>query len=461
MTEDFLIKFSGKPMWKIILILAWPIVTEQLLQTAVNYIDTAMVGRIGIDASAAVGTTVAVTWMFNGLMNALGVGYSVLMAHQLGAGHREKARDIVRQGQLAALVGGALLCVVTVCIIAPYLPIWLGVERDIALLSTDYMRITGAASIFNMILIMNSNILRCIGDTKTPMLFNLMMNALNVVGNYFLIYPSKELFIAGHRFVLHRANLGVQGAAAATALSIVSAGTGLALFFIKENRDIFTQARKGAWRDGEIMRRALCMGFPVAMERVMISTGNIIMTGIVAGLGKLSTAANQFACAAESVCVLPAYGFSLAGMTLIAQFLSAGEKEKAFCAGRLCIRICTATTLSASVGMFLLAGPLIQLFTPDAGAAALGAHMLRIEAFAEPFLGIAIATGGLLRGAQDTKKPFYISLIGTWLVRLPSAFVLVRICSPRLSGIWIAMLIDWTVRAAISMWQFYRAFRVC
>ena len=195
MTEDFLIKFSGKPMWKIILILAWPIVTEQLLQTAVNYIDTAMVGRIGIDASAAVGTTVAVTWMFNGLMNALGVGYSVLMAHQLGAGHREKARDIVRQGQLAALVGGALLCVVTVCIIAPYLPIWLGVERDIALLSTDYMRITGAASIFNMILIMNSNILRCIGDTKTPMLFNLMMNALNVVGNYFLIYPSKELFI--------------------------------------------------------------------------------------------------------------------------------------------------------------------------------------------------------------------------------------------------------------------------
>lgn len=119
MTEDFLIKFSGKPMWKIILILAWPIVTEQLLQTAVNYIDTAMVGRIGIDASAAVGTTVAVTWMFNGLMNALGVGYSVLMAHQLGAGHREKARDIVRQGQLAALVGGALLCVVTVCIIAP------------------------------------------------------------------------------------------------------------------------------------------------------------------------------------------------------------------------------------------------------------------------------------------------------------------------------------------------------
>ena len=143
MTEDFLIKFSGKPMWKIILILAWPIVTEQLLQTAVNYIDTAMVGRIGIDASAAVGTTVAVTWMFNGLMNALGVGYSVLMAHQLGAGHREKARDIVRQGQLAALVGGALLCVVTVCIIAPYLPIWLGVERDIALLSTDYMRITG------------------------------------------------------------------------------------------------------------------------------------------------------------------------------------------------------------------------------------------------------------------------------------------------------------------------------
>ena len=217
------------PAWKQVLFLSWPTIVELLLQTAVNYVDTAMVGSIGVNATAAVSITMSTIWLINGFMNAVGIGYSVLAAHSIGEGNYEQAKVIIRQSILAIGVAGIFLTLIVTLFIAPNLPAWMHAEKEVVPLARSYLRIIGMGYLFNISLIVCSNLLRCAGDTKTPMKFNILTNIINVVGNYLLIYPSKEIQLFGKNFLLQRAGLGVSGAAAATSMSIAFSGIGLLL----------------------------------------------------------------------------------------------------------------------------------------------------------------------------------------------------------------------------------------
>ena len=181
------------PVWKLILTLAWPTIVEQLLQTAVNYVDTAMVGSIGTGATAAIGVTTTTIWLINGLMNGLGVGFSVMVARRIGEGRFEDARAIIRQAMLATVAMGLFLTAAVELVVAPNLPRWMGAEADVIPQAVGYFRTIGAVYLFNMGLVMGSGILRCTGDTKTPLKYNLMTNVINVVGNFLLIYPTREI----------------------------------------------------------------------------------------------------------------------------------------------------------------------------------------------------------------------------------------------------------------------------
>ena len=119
------------PVWKLILTLAWPTIVEQLLQTAVNYVDTAMVGSIGTGATAAIGVTTTTIWLINGLMNGLGVGFSVMVARRIGEGRFEDARAIIRQAMLATVAMGLFLTAAVELVVAPNLPRWMGAEADV------------------------------------------------------------------------------------------------------------------------------------------------------------------------------------------------------------------------------------------------------------------------------------------------------------------------------------------
>ncbi|MEG0803361.1 MAG: MATE family efflux transporter, partial [Pygmaiobacter sp.] len=224
MTNQIKLMDNNTNIYKIILMLAWPAVVEQLLQTIVNYVDTAMVGAIGVNATAAIGVTSSTIWMLNGFMQAVGVGYSVQVARHIGAGETEEAKSVIRQAVLAVLVLGAGLSAILMFFIAPNLPILMKVEPEVAPMAESYLRIIGMSYVCNMALIVCSNIMRCAGDTKTPMKYNILTNLINVVGNFFLIYPSREIVLLGREMVLPRAGLGVAGAAISTAIAISFSG---------------------------------------------------------------------------------------------------------------------------------------------------------------------------------------------------------------------------------------------
>lgn len=442
------------PSWKVILLLAWPTIIEQILQTAVNYVDTAMVGSIGTYATAAIGVCTSTIWLLMGVMNIAGVGFSVMVARRIGEGDHESARAIIRQALLATVLLGLSITMVVELIVAPNLPRWMGADEEVLPHAVAYFRIIGAGYLFNTALLVTSGILRCMGDTKTPLKYNLMTNIINVIGNFLLIYPTREITLFGSSFTMPGAGWGVAGAATATVFATAFSATCMTLTLFLRKGPLQVHLHEDYRPHREILSQALRLGVPSFLERATISVGQICTTAMITGLGTAAIAAHQLANTGESLCYMPIFGFATAATTLVAQNLGAGDKERAYQQGRLCNWMAVGVMCCTSAVMFALAPQIIRIFSDDPQVIALGSQVLRIEAFAEPFFAIASVVGGVLRGAGDTKWPFYISLAGMWLLRVPVAYVLINGFGWSLHAVWVGMALDLIVRGLISFWRF-------
>lgn len=438
---------------RIIWYLAWPTIIEQILQSMVQYVDSAMVGALGAAATAAVAVNTSTIWLLNGLMNAAAVGFSVLVAREIGAGNLAHARDVVRQSILSTVIMGLTLTVV-MQMIAGSLPYWMGAAMDVAPNAVIYMRYISAVFPFTMGMIVFSAIIRSSGDTRTPLLFNLLTNILNIIGNFLLIFPTRRLHLGGGSFIMWGAGMGVGGAALSSA--IATSFSGICLFialFVKDHPARISW--KGDWKfDAGLLKTVARLGTPVALERATLSFGQIALTKLVTGLGTVSLAAHHLANTAESITYLPPSGFSTAATTLVAQSLGNRDKELAKRYGKLCTVYGTILMTAMGILLYIFAPSLMRVFTKDTAVIELGAKVLRIEAFAEPFFGLSMLVFGVLRGAGDTKGPFLISIVGMWIVRLPLAWALVSFTGLGLAGAWIAMMSDLVVRGICCLWRF-------
>lgn len=447
------------PPYKIILLLAWPTIVEQILQTAVNYVDTAMVGSIGAqatNATAAIGVNTSTIWLILGVMNAVGVGFSVIVARRIGQGLIEDARQAIRQAILSIFVVGSVLTLVVELFIAPNLARWMGADAQVQPLARQYMYTIGAVYLFNTALVVCSNILRCTGDTKTPMRFNILTNVINVALNFLLIYPTRTVEVLGFSFTMKGAGLGVLGAALATAAATVFSGSCMFIALFRRHSATQIHLHESYRPDKDVLRQAVKLGVPTALERATISIGQIVMTALISGCGTVALSANQLANTGESLCYMPVFGFSVAATTLVAQSLGAGEQSLAFRYSQWCLRLSVLVMLVTSTVMFIFAPQIMYLFIKDEEVIRLGALVLRIEAFAEPLLAIGTVCAGILRGAGDTRWPFYVSVAGMWCVRVTLALLLIKVFHWGLTAVWVAMALDWLARASISMVRFYR-----
>jgi putative MATE family efflux protein len=444
---------SRRKVW----MLAWPTIVEQLLMTVVTYVDAAMVGSVGVNATAAIAVNTSVIWLLQGLMAGLGVGSSVLVAKKIGEGQEEQARDILRQSVVGMVILGLFLVLIGQLVLAHNLPRWMNAEEVLRGPAEQYMRIVSTAFLFQVILAVGGAIIRGAGDTRTPMRYNILNNIVNIIGNFLFIYPTRTVSLFGRTLTVWGADMGVGGAALGTAISFTVAGL-LTLHHLFSKKSRISISVKGPLLENfrpnrDILEQIVRLGLPAAFERMTLSSGQIVITALVTGMGSTILAAHQLATTAESICYMPVYGFNVASTTLVAQSLGAGEKKMAKEYASACIRYGLAIMVVCATLMFAFAPKMIWLFIKDSAVIALGAAMLRIEAFAEPCVAVANVASGILRGAGDTRWPFYISLIGMWLVRLSLALILIKGFGVGLVGIWIPMAIDWTVRMLISLWR--------
>ncbi|MBQ9961144.1 MAG: MATE family efflux transporter [Firmicutes bacterium] len=442
------------PPGRIVFLLAWPAIVEQLLQTLVTYVDAAMVGSVGVDATAAVAVGTSFIWLLIGIMNGVGVGYSVMVGQSIGEGNLLKAKKIIRQSVLVMVISGTFLIIITELIIAPNLARWMGAEESIHQDVQNYISIIGWTMIFEVFIIVAGAIIRGSGDTRTPMIYNVVNNIANIVFNFIFIYPVREVSIGDVTFEVWGMGLGVSGAAVGTALASALSGTlmFLTLFLSKSNVRI---SLKDDYRFSKsINGEMVSLAVPVAFERVIHQSGQMMVTALATGLGNVALAAHQLANTAESMCFLPTFGFSVASMTLVAQSIGAGDKELAKTYAKLSIKYGVLIMLVTASLLFIFAPQLMGLLIKDSAVIGLGALVLRIQAFAEPCLAITNISSGIFKGTGDTKWPFYIAVIGMWVVRIIPAVILIKIFNVGLVGIWIPMGLDWLARASISLYRF-------
>lgn len=438
---------------KTILLLAWPTIAEQILQIMVSYADTAMVGSLGANATASIAINNSLINLINGIMNAAALGFSVQMARRLGEGSAEKARQVIRQGLLVMVIGGIGLTL-AIQLAAGQVPRWLGASQSILGHASAYLRIVSSAFLMNISVIFCGTMLRFSGDTKTPLLFNVLTNVLNIIGNYFLIFQPHTVHLFGRSFKVWGAGMGVEGAAIATAIATTFSG-GMLLRALLNDKFPLKISLKGDFQfDRDIMHFAWHLGAPAAYERLILSSGQILMTRLVAGLGTASLAAYHLANTAESISYMPGYGLAVAATTLVAQSLGAGKPLLAWQYGKRCTQYGVGIMAFAGQLMFVFSKNLMMLFTPDPQVIALGSIGLKIMAFSEPFFAMAIVISGALRGAGDTRRPFYYTASGMWGVRVGTVILLCYILKIGVYGAWIGMILDLMVRGLLSLGRF-------
>ena len=431
-----------------VMTLALPAIIEQIMITMVQYVDTAMVGSLGSQATAAVGLTSSTTWLIGGILSAAAVGFSVQVAQYVGAGKEDKARAVTGQAMKFTVLFGLLITVLAVLLSGP-LPRWLNGDSEIISPASAYFRIYAYALPFNFCVQMLSSIIRCAGDTRTPMRLNLSINLLNMIFNFLLIYPTRTLTVFGRSFRMWGADLGVQGAAWGSflALLLVSAAF-LAVYFTRESA---IRPKKGERYPFEkaCLSTTVRLGIPVALERCAMSMAQIVITALISKVGVAAVAANHLAVTAESISYMPAYGVAAAATTMVGQALGAKRKDLARKFSHIATWIGVFIMTCGGLLLYLLADPLIRLFTPDTEVIELGRQVLRIVSFAEPFFGMSIVVTGALRGAGDTKAPFILGLISMWGVRITLSMLLVGRLG--LAGAWVAMAVELGVRGVLFL----------
>ena len=430
---------------RLIVNLSIPSILAQISATVMFFIDASMVGHLGARASAAIGLVETTGWLLGGLASAANMGFSVQVAHYIGANNFEAARRVLRQSLVCCLIWAVSITLIALSC-SPFLPYWLGGTDEIAHDASLYFMLFSVFGIFFQMEGLAGSMLKCSGNMKIPSMLNILMCVMDVVFNYLFIYLLE---------------LGVMGAALGTGVAMLITA-GLMLYFLLWRSDmlgIFKKQREQresfpAFRPtSDVVTTALKIGAPMGLQHMLMGSAQIVSTLIVAPLGTIAIAAHSLAITVESLCYMPGFGISEAATTLVGQGIGAGQKQLTRSFANMSVSLGIGVMTLMGVLMFIFAHELMSVMSPVAAIQALGAYCLRIEAFAEPMFAAAIVCNGVFIGAGDTLKPAIMSLCSMWGVRLTLAALLAR--EYGLKGVWTAMAIELTFRGVIFLCRLF------
>lgn len=432
-------QLTGREKLELIVELSIPSMLAQITTVMMFFIDAAMVGHLGAAASASIGLVETTTWLMGSILSAVSLGFSVQVAHFIGANDFTRARQVFRHALVCGVAFSVLMALVGASI-HQSLPYWLGGKDDIAPMSSGYFLIFSLTLPAVLLFHLMSAMLKSAGEMRVPSLLSIMMCGLDVAFNYLFIYVLK---------------LGVVGAALGTMSAYFFTVIPMAWQAICKNKIIALRLDRTpfVWM-GSYVRNAVKISFPVAVQNILMGSAQVVSTLIVAPLGNVAIAANSFAITAESLCYMPGYGVGDAATTLVGQTYGAGRSDLCKNFAHLTIGVGMLVMAFMGVVMFVFAPEMIGFLSPVEEIRLLGAMVLRIEAFAEPFFAAAIVSYAVCVASGDTLKPAAMSLFSMWCVRLTLAYVLAQ--SYGLRGVWVAMATELTFRGIIFLLRIRR-----
>ncbi|MBR0533820.1 MAG: MATE family efflux transporter [Bacteroidales bacterium] len=432
---------------RLTLYLCGPAIMAQVASVLLQFIDASMVGSLGANPSASIGLVSTTTWIFGGFAIAAAQGFSVQVAHLIGSNDFAQARNVVRQGLVSVIVFSICLSLAGLSIAGP-LPGWLGGSPEINGAASAYFRTYEMFLPASQLVFLGATMLSCSGNTKVPAMLNVMMCVLDVIFNFLLIFPTRDISLFGAQVTMPGAGMGVRGAALGTGLSEAITAVAMLYFLLVRSKELSIVHETGSFRPtSHCLKHALGISGPMWVQNVIMRGAHIASTVIVAPLGAVAIAANSFAITAESFCYMPGYGMGDAATTLVGQSIGAKRRELVRSFSRITLVLGMGMMSALAVVMYFIAPQLMSLLSSDPDVVALGARVLRIEAFAEAGYAAAIVAYGSCVGASDTTVPSIMNLASMWLVRIVPAIFLTRIYG--LVGYWICMCVELNVRGLL------------
>lgn len=431
---------SGYLNWdmiKIIVALAWPTVVEQAMQTAVQYIDTAMVGSLGTQATAAVGATSTVNWLISGSIGALSIGFLAFIAKACGANDKAAAKKSVSQAVFVTLVVGVFFTALTLGI-SGYVPVWMQVDESIQSMAAKYFFILYIPMLPRTASIMFGTVLRAAGDTKTPMKVGVLVNIINIILNFLLIYPTRTVSWFGLEFTMFGAGYGVLGAAASSAIAFAFGG--IYITVVLWRHPMVSPKGQSIKPDMEILRPCLKVAVPNMLQRFGTSLGYVAFASMINSLGEVATAAHTIANTVESAFYIPGFGMQTAAATLAGNAYGAKDNKRMKDTAAMFIPIVVGLMIISGGALFIFAPSLMGIFSKSPQVIHLGSTVLRMVALSEPFYGFSIIVEGFLMGVGKTKIPFMFNLAGMWGVRIVGTFICTQLLGLNLVAAWGCMI---------------------
>ena len=445
---------SRNEKFNLIIQLSIPSILAQVTTVLMFYIDAGMVGSLGAEPSAAIGLVEPATWLIFSLVSAVTMGFSVQVAHFIGANDFPKARAVMRHGYVFGLCFSLLMLLIAF-LIGPRLPIWLGGGTDIQHDAMVYFLIFSCITPFHLIEYMSGAMLKVAGDMRRPSMMAILMCVLDVIFNYFLIFPTRTISLFGIELTMPGLGAGVAGAALGSLLAFVCVALPLAYYAIFRSPILAWKQdiERFSWR-WQYIWNALKISAPMGLQYLLMNGAQLVSTMIVAPLGNIAIAAHSFAITAESLCYMPGYGISEAATTLVGQSVGADRRDLHRSFAWMTVFLGMIVMAFMGVVMYIFAPEMIGLLSPVTAIQDLGTSILRIEAFAEPFFAAAIVAYSVCVGAGDTLKPSMINLGSMWLIRLTLAYCLAS--QYGLRGVWFAMAVELSLRGMMFIFYLFK-----
>lgn len=425
-------KFSLE-MIGVIMALAWPTMLEEAMLTAVQYIDTAMVGSLGTYATAAVGSTSTINWLIGSTTAALGVGFLSYIARAIGSGNKADASRASAQGVLITLVVGGLFT--ALCLgLSKMVPVWMQVDPDIQDLAARYFFVLYAPMLPRAALTIFGMILRSAGDTKTPMRIGVTVNIINIALNFLLIYPRRVVF----GMQMWGAGLGVIGAALASAIAFTFGG--IAITIALWQHPLVSPKGCSIRPDKVILQPCMKVALPNMFQHFGTSLGYVVFASMVNSIGEVATAAHTIANTVESAFYIPGYGMQTAAATLIGNAYGARDSKRMKDISSMFLPIEITLMILSGGLLFAFAPALMGIFSDSAVVISLGSTVLRMVAVTEPFYGVSIIVEGMMQGVGKTKAPFVYNIVGMWGIRIVGTFICIKYLGLGLVAAWSCMI---------------------
>lgn len=438
-----LLDLTEKNLNKNIFKLCIPVAIENVLHMSVFISDTIMVGRLGTDAIAAVGLAGTLFFIISMIFSSLNVGSASIVARHIGAKEKDQAQIVGAQAILISFIMG-IVATPFLLFFANKILVLMSAEPNVADLGTGYLQIAGRFLVFRLIILACNVVLRGAGDTRTPMKVTLIINCINILFNWLLIFGIGPF-----------PKLGVSGVAWATALAY-TVGTCLLLTKLFAGKCILhIHIRSICKIHRESILRIVRISVPAAIDAFLTQMGFLSFTKIVTLLGTVSLAAHQIAVRIESISFMPGFALAVSTTTLVGQSLGAKNVDLALLSMK---RSCYfALGLMGFFALIFLVFPIqmAMIFKPESGVLSLAVVCVMIAAIEQPALAVYMVYAGGLRGAGDTISPMIITIAGTLCLHVPMAYLLGITLGWGLAGVWFGAALDWICRA-IAIYILYK-----